>query len=367
MEHLIFLKEKGMRFMRAVFCSKKLNGDYENTANPHTLELSALKFSKYLYQSQWARTFYAMPKSGNALYMAKVFYPTIEPEKEDSLEPVPHPEVSWPHHAKGILDSYKEEAKIHSECSVGCTFIVRYLASWRLETECVLLMELCPLRNLKNVTKRERTLGDLLLAMIYCILSGLAHMNSLGYFHGDIKPSNLLLSEDGVVKLCDFGTAQNAKDSDQTVPVVKFGYYTEGFKAPEVLEAGKCYKKGEIVFDDIRVGSEAYAQIMMKRDIYALAVTIFVLYCGPIKPRPSDLDPNEEELYEIFDDCAIRNPKERPSASELLRYKGMRVMEKGRKYMTVIKNYIEQLSKQPEDCRRDIRRKPFEDTFDLWN
>lgn len=41
-------------------------------------------------------------------------------------------------------------------------------------------------------------------------------MTENGFTHGDISARNVLVMDDGMVKLCDFGLARDCKDTSQT-------------------------------------------------------------------------------------------------------------------------------------------------------
>lgn len=86
--------------------------------------------------------------------------------------------------------------------------------------------------------------------------------------HRDIKPENLLLSRNGVLKLCDFGFARGIRDDP------KFNYTdyvsTRWYRAPELL-----------------VGDAAYTSSI---DIWALGCIFAEVYNGmPLFPGDSDL------------------------------------------------------------------------------
>jgi cell division cycle 2-like protein len=47
---------------------------------------------------------------------------------------------------------------------------------------------------------------------MYQLLSAVDHMHSKGYLHRDLKTSNLLYSNKGILCICDFGLARKFTD-----------------------------------------------------------------------------------------------------------------------------------------------------------
>ena len=119
----------------------------------------------------------------------------------------------------------------------------------------------------------------------------------------DMKPSNIMLTKDGKIKLIDFGIAREYKISS-TTDTVYIG--TKGYAAPEQYGSGQTNEK---------------------TDIYSLGITLyhFLTGIGPNDP-PYQIKPIRyfdqnlsKEIERIVDKCTRQNPDERyESANELL-------------------------------------------------
>ncbi|HEV3165158.1 MAG TPA: serine/threonine-protein kinase, partial [Isosphaeraceae bacterium] len=76
--------------------------------------------------------------------------------------------------------------------------------TWFKKSGVDLLMEYIDGRTLDEVEMPE--MGQLVL--IFCqVADGMIHMHRRGVYHGDLKPSNIMLAKTGAVKIIDFGTA----------------------------------------------------------------------------------------------------------------------------------------------------------------
>lgn len=71
------------------------------------------------------------------------------------------------------------------------------------------------------------------LKTLYQIASGIADMHRYGKVHRDIKPNNMKLDAEGVVKIFDFGLCKD----DETNAFTMYGHGTDGYRAPELYAA----------------------------------------------------------------------------------------------------------------------------------
>lgn len=63
--------------------------------------------------------------------------------------------------------------------------------------------------------------------------TGLGHLHARGWIHGDVKPANLFLTRQGVLKITDFGLTTAGAGSDRLLPGAITG--TPDYMAPEQI------------------------------------------------------------------------------------------------------------------------------------
>jgi mitogen-activated protein kinase len=84
-------------------------------------------------------------------------------------------------------------------------------------------------------------------SFIYQILCGLSYIHSADVIHRDLKPGNILVSVDGVLKICDFGLARGISvdfmnNSKPREPITNY-VATRWYRAPELMLSDKIYDK----------------------------------------------------------------------------------------------------------------------------
>lgn len=123
--------------------------------------------------------------------------------------------------------------------SVRSPFVARVHGLVSDESGSFLVRELVPGRVLHEVVPQDRGLAPLEAARVMRdVLAGLSALHEAGVAHGDLKPANVIVRDDGRAVLIDLGIARRVPTEDATRTATDVGVGAAGslgWTAPEVL------------------------------------------------------------------------------------------------------------------------------------
>ncbi|KAH0794238.1 CAMK family protein kinase [Histomonas meleagridis] len=183
---------------------------------------------------------------------------------------------------------------------------------FRKDTKTIyLIMEYAQCGSLQDSINEQKKMSEEEIASIfYQVLKGMEYLHSKCIVHQDIKPSNILLFDDGVAKLSDFGIGHSFQSADMV-----FG--TPAYQAPEY-------------FDDADQEIDP-----VKEDIWSLGITLYQTAFGTLPytgstayeianvTKETELQiPSyaSESLTDILHRMLSIDPSKRASVEELLEH-----------------------------------------------
>lgn len=165
-----------------------------------------------------------------------------------------------------------------------------------------IVLEFCP-TNLESFVKVSGV--DLVFA-IYQIVEGMKYVHFRHVIHRDLKPTNILIGTDGLIKISDFGISKLMSTEQQTMTV---GVGTLPYMAPEIIDNIEDYDE--------------------KVDVYSFGVLLFFMLSGGELPKikmSEKMNGKKAQIpasftkfaTELINSCWNFNSKDRPSFSDIL-------------------------------------------------
>lgn len=147
------------------------------------------------------------------------------------------------------------------------------------------------------------------------VLRALQHAHERGIIHRDVKPQNIMLLEDGTIKVTDFGIARFSEAETQTMTGKAIG--SVHYIAPEQARGGFINDKADIYSVGVMLYEMLTGQLPFVADS---AVSVAIMQMQAEATPPSRINPSiPKGLEEITMHAMEKNPAQRfPSAADML-------------------------------------------------
>ena len=150
--------------------------------------------------------------------------------------------------------------------SVNHPHVVTLFDMVREQERDVLVMELVDGASLSELSRHSALDANTVAALGVQLADGLEAIHAAGLVHGDIKPANLRLTADGVLKILDLGVAVAAERDAADVPASRSLAGTVSYMSPERLQGtggdarADIWSAGAVLFE-LATGRRAVATL----------------------------------------------------------------------------------------------------------
>jgi len=218
---------------------------------------------------------------------------------------------------KKVKDEITKEIEVLKKCRHNN--IVSYWGCCFDHNELWILMDYCGVGSVLDLIgdndekplKVKNLREDQIATILAAVVKGLVYLHAKGIVHRDIKCANILLNDQGVPKIADFGVSAQLGSGANSMSIIG----TPLWMAPETIQ-GEAWDYSADIWSlgitaiEIAQGKPPYSEENAMRAVYLLGT----------KPPPTlkEAAKYSKEYNDFIAQCLRKDPSQRPSAMDLL-------------------------------------------------
>ncbi|KAA6399607.1 MAG: putative protein kinase [Streblomastix strix] len=279
--------------------------------------------------------------------------------QESTITVVEHKESKvnyiWKRILKGKIEAFKRiEKEIVALTRINSPYVIKFFEQFEYQGYFYIVTEYCSGGTLKNFINEQlddkQEISEIdAISILAQLALGLQDVHSSHILHLNLTTSNILITEDGHLKICDFGDFEEIKDNlIHPINNVDNEYYS-----PEICNQKFC---------------------SIASDIWSLGICIYEVITGHLPFRSSsntdlhrmirkDSPPpiQNQNISEGFQQLVLRmlskNPSERPSLDEILKHRIIQPFVSGISQRKISISKIKEKKKEKEKTKEKDKEK----------